>query len=322
MGILFFAFAAMMGLSFVTILVATKPSPEQKALEKRITHIKLAPGQIAGDAGGLLLAERGGGKYAWIETLVGNFSISEKLQTLIIQSDTNITLGKLVFISFIVGTLTGAGVYLFLDAPIPAICAASGAFMVPFLVLRVKRNRRVAAFNNGLADAIDMMARSMRAGHSVVAAIGIVAEQAVEPVRFEFNEVFKKQNYGLPFREALMQMLDRVPSQDLRVVVTGMLVQKDSGGNLAEILDRIAFVIRERIRIHGEIRTHTAQGRLTGYILCALPIVMLVLLNFINPGYSNVLFATPTGNKLLYFGAGLLVCGGITIRKIINSIEV
>jgi tight adherence protein B len=322
MGILFFAFFAMMGLSFIIILVATKPTSEQKALEKRITHIKLAPGQIAGDAGGLLLAERGGGKYAWIETLVGNFSISEKLQTLIIQSDTNITLGKLVFISFIVGIVTGVGVYFSLEAPIPAISAASFAFMVPFLMLRLKRNRRVAAFNKGLADAIDMMARSMRAGHSVVAAIGIVAEQAVEPVRFEFNEVFKKQNYGLPFREALMQMVERVPSQDLRVVVTGMLVQKDSGGNLAEILDRIAFVIRERMRIHGEIRTHTAQGRMTGYILCALPIVMLGLLNLINPGYSNVLFYTPTGHKLLYFGAGLLFSGGFAIRKIINSIEV
>ena len=101
-----------------------------------------------------------------------------------------------------------------------------------------------------------------------MAAISIVAEQAVEPAKTEFGEVFKKQNYGLPLRDALMQLLDRVPSQDLRVLVTGMLVQKDTGGNLAEILDRILFVIRERLRIQGEIRTHTAQGRMTGWILC------------------------------------------------------
>ena len=322
MAIIIFAFIVMVLISFTIIMVATKPSTEQKALEKRITHIKVAPGQIAGEAGGLLLATPDAGKYAWVESLVAGFSISDKLQTLIVQSDTNITLGKLVFTSAAVGMISAAAIYLFMAALVPALVSFAVGLLIPYFFLLIKRNRRVEAFNNGLADSIDMMARSMRAGHSVVAAIGIVAEQAVEPVKSEFDEVFKKQNYGLPFREALMQMLDRVPSQDLRVVVTGMMVQKETGGNLAEILDRIAFVIRERMRIHGEIRTHTAQGRLTGYILCALPIVLLVLLNLINPGYSDVLFDTPTGHKLLYAGTGLLCLGGLVIRQIINSIEV
>ena len=123
-------------------------------------------------------------------------------------------------------------------------------------------------------------------------------------------------------RDALMQLLDRMPSQDLRVLVTGMLVQKDTGGNLAEILDRILFVVRERMRLQGEIKTHTAQGRLTGWILCALPIIMLVLINMINPGYSSVLFNDPFGRKLLYTGLILLAVGGLLIRKIVNGIEV
>jgi tight adherence protein B len=117
-------------------------------------------------------------------------------------------------------------------------------------------------------------------------------------------------------------MLDHVPSQDLKVLVTGILVQKETGGNLAEILDRTASVIRERLRIQGEIRTHTAQGRLTGWILCSLPIVMLFMINFINPGYSNILIDTPTGHKLIYLGAGLLFIGAMAIRQIINGIEV
>jgi tight adherence protein B len=150
----------------------------------------------------------------------------------------------------------------------------------------------------------------------------MIAEQAVEPAKSEFAEVFRKQNYGLPLRDALMELLDRVPSQDLRVFVTGILVQKDTGGNLAEILDRIIHVIRERLRIQGEIRTHTAQGRLTGWILCALPIVMLVLINVINPGYSKVLLDDPLGRKLLYVGVGLLCLGGFLINQIINGIEV
>jgi tight adherence protein B len=120
----------------------------------------------------------------------------------------------------------------------------------------------------------------------------------------------------------MQQMLDRVPSQDLRVLVTGILVQKETGGNLAEILDRTAATIRERLKIQGEIRTHTAQGRLTGYILCALPVVMLIAINFLNPGYSKVLYENPTGRMISYIGVALLIIGGLIIRQIINGIEV
>jgi len=141
-------------------------------------------------------------------------------------------------------------------------------------------------------------------------------------VRSEFNEVFKQQNFGLPLRDAMTQMLDRVPSQDLRVLVTGMLVQKETGGNLAEILDRTAGTIRERLKIQGEIRTHTAQGRMTGWILCMLPVVMLIVINMINPGYSKMLVDTPIGQMLSYVGIFLLITGGVIIRQIINGIEV
>jgi tight adherence protein B len=167
-----------------------------------------------------------------------------------------------------------------------------------------------------------MMSRALRAGHSMTASINVIAEQSQEPVRSEFSEVFKQQNFGLPLRDAMQQMMDRVPSQDLRVMVTGILVQKETGGNLAEILDRTATTIRERLKIQGEIRTHTAQGRMTGYILCALPLVMLVVINFLNPGYSKVLVETSTGRMLSYAGVGLLIAGGLIIRAIINGIEV
>ena len=126
----------------------------------------------------------------------------------------------------------------------------------------------------------------------------------------------------MPLRDALMQLLDRVPSADLRVLVTAILVQKDTGGNLAEILDRTVFVIRERLRIQGEIQVQTAQGRLTGWILSALPVVMLVLLNLVNPGYSSILLHDPLGRKLIYFSLGMLTVGALIIRHIVNGIEV
>jgi tight adherence protein B len=316
------AFLCMMLVTFGILIFAMRPTSEQKALDKRLTHIKTAAGGTADIEGGLLRATPDSGKFAWLESIAEHFKLSDKLQTLLIQSNTTMSLGKLLFLSAACGCIAFGLLYVFTSALIVAGPAGAAATFMPVFFLRIKRKRRIAAFNAGLADSIDMMARSLRAGHSVVAAIGIVAEQAVEPVNTEFNEVFKKQNYGLPLREALMQLLDRVPSQDLRVLVTGMLVQKETGGNLAEILDRITFVIRERLRIQGEIRTHTAQGRLTGWILCLLPIVMLFLIDWVNPGYSKVLFDEPTGQKLLGLGVVLLIVGGLIIRQIIHGIEV
>jgi len=156
----------------------------------------------------------------------------------------------------------------------------------------------------------------------MAAAIEMVSQDSVQPVASEFGEVFKQQNFGLPLREALMQMLDRVPSQDLRVLVTAILVQRETGGNLVEILDRTVFIIRERLRIQGEIRIQTAQGRMTGWILSALPVLMLLVINVLNPGYSKILLTDPIGKTLIYIGVALIVVGSIVINRIVNGIEV
>ena len=320
---LFLPFLFMAFASFCVFVFAMKSTPEQKALEKRLTSMKSIPGQIAGDGSGSLLLETENDSFAWVGVLAERFKFAETMHALLLQSESSMTLGKLMIASGVSAAVCGLLAFLICRGSllIGAVALVQGSFY-PVLFLRWKRSRKLNAFNSNLADAIDMMTRSLRAGHSVVAAIGIVAEQGVDPVKSEFAEVFKKQNYGLPIRDCLLQMLERVPSADLRVLVTGMLVQKETGGNLTEILDRITFTIRERVRIHGEIRTHTAQGRMTGWILCALPIVLLFILNLIDPGYSTVLFATPTGHKFMWGGAILLGLGGFSIRAIINGIEV
>jgi tight adherence protein B len=178
------------------------------------------------------------------------------------------------------------------------------------------------AFEKALPHAIDMMARSLRAGHSTAGAIDIMAEGAPEPAKTEFAEVFRQQNFGLPLRDALMQLLDRVPSQDLRVLVTAIVVQRETGGNLVEVLDRTVFVIRERQRIQGEIRVQTAQGRLTGWILTLLPVVVMLLINVLDPGYSKPLFHSDLGHELLWVCVGLISLGAFFINRIINSIDV
>jgi tight adherence protein B len=198
------------------------------------------------------------------------------------------------------------------------IAALAVGASIPYGLLKFKRSRRVKAFNTALPDAIDLMARALRAGHSMSSAIELIADQSPQPLAGEFVQVYQQQKLGLRFRDVLLQMAARIPSRDLQFLITAILVQKETGGDLTEILDRTSHVIRERVRIEGEVRTRTAQGRLTGWILGLLPVIMLGLINLFSPGYSSLLFHDPTGQKLLYVGAALIVIGGLVIRKVVD----
>jgi tight adherence protein B len=162
------------------------------------------------------------------------------------------------------------------------------------------------------------MSRALRAGHSTGSSIEVIALQSPEPLAGEFAACFQQQKFGMPFRDAIVAMGERIPSEDLHFFITAILVQKETGGDLIDILDRSARLIRERLKIQGEIRTYTAQGRLTGYILSALPIVMLVALNVITPGYSDVLFHDQLGEILLGGGALLILIGSFIIGRIVD----
>jgi tight adherence protein B len=318
------AFLGILLLSFAVVVFSTQPSKGQQSMERRIGDILSTRTETSSSRTevGQILKSTPDSAFGWLEELLQKYQISQKLETRIAQADSKTTVAKLVLYCLGSGMAAFLLCSLFIPMLLIKLVAALIFAYIPLAVVSFKRSRRIAAFNKALPDAIDMMGRSLRAGHSMVASISIVAEQSVEPVATEFKEVFKQQNFGVPLRDALNLMLDHVPSQDLRVLVTGILVQKDTGGNLAEILDRIVVVIRERLRIQGEIKTHTAQGRMTGYILCSLPIVMLIVINMVNPGYSAVLLNTPTGHKLTYIGLILLTVGGLIIRQIINGIEV
>ena len=322
--VLFIAFAAILSITFGIMALLMSSSRNQRVVAKRILSILATGPQYSSDDAPLqqLLKLEQINRFAWLNALIQKYHVSRMLKTRITQANVKTTPATLLVTSFGLALVGFVGVSLFVDVIALEVAVAALLGYLPIGLLSFKRSRRINAFNKALPDAIDMMGRALRAGHSMTASINIVAEQSLEPVRSEFGEVFKQQNFGLPLRDAMTQMLDRVPSQDLRVLVTGMLVQKETGGNLAEILDRIANTIRERLKIHGEIKTHTAQGRMTGWILCALPIVMLVVINMINPGYSNMLTNTPIGKMLSYLGIGLLITGGVIIRQIINGIEV
>lgn len=322
--ILLIAFGGILVICFAVMMLFMGSSKRQKVVDRRILAILLTGTHTSSGEPieQQLLKLDPANKFKWLNVLLQNYNISKKLKTQIIQADIKTTPAMILVTAGVLLIIGFVGISMFFDIVVLQLAVGALLGYVPFGLLSFKRARRMKQFTQALPEAIDTMARALRAGHSTTAAINIIAEQSVEPIRSEFNEVFKQQNFGLPLRDAMGQMLDRVPSQDLRVLVTAMLVQKETGGNLVEILERTATTIRERLKLHGEIKTHTAQGRMTGYILCALPIVMLIVINMINPGYSKVLVDTPVGKMLCYLGLFLLVSGGLIIRQIINGIEV
>jgi tight adherence protein B len=317
-------FISILLVTFGVVLAMTRQSPQEQTIAQRMESIHIRARKGDGDAveADQLLKTTRRNRFGWLEEILQQFKFAQVLQVHIFQAHSLTTVATLILSSL--GLFLAGYCIMWLFAPMILIDlgAAVALGLLPYGILTWKRGRRISAFNAVLAECIDMLARALRAGHSVAGALEMLAENSQEPAASEFGEIFKQINLGLPLRDALLQLLDRVPSADLRVLVTAILVQRDTGGNLVEILDRTVFVIRERLRIQGEIQVQTAQGRLTGWILTALPVVMMVMLNVVNPGYSSILFHDPFGRKLIYYSIGMLLVGSLIIRSIVNGIEV
>ena len=207
-----------------------------------------------------------------------------------------------------------------LKTGMPGISAllASPAIAAPFLYVFRKRRGRLDEFQKKLPNAIDLMVSALRAGNSTMGALGIVATEAPEPIRREFRACFDEQSYGVDMRAAMENLVSRVPLPDMRIIITAILIQKESGGNLAEVLDKTAHVIRDRFRLRDQIRVHSAQGRLTGTILSILPIAMGFFLFLVNPKYILVLLTNPIGHKLMACAGVMNLLGLLVIRRIIR----
>jgi tight adherence protein B len=312
-------FFIVLGISFATLMLCTRQSSSNASARQRLVVIEES---IRPQSVGLYSTELKEAEHRSHVVHIGRFleryHFAKRLKLLLVHANSKMAIGDAVLAS--VGcalTMFAAGL-LFVHMFVVATPLGVVGCAIPYVWLKHSRDRRVKAFNTQLPDAIDLMARSLRAGHAMGSAIEMVADQLPEPVGFEFFQVFQQQRLGLQFRDAILQMGDRVPSRDLQFLITAILVQKETGGDLTEILDRASHVIRERVRIEGEVRTHTAQGRLTGWILGLLPVIMLVLINFVSPGYSTILIHDPTGQAMLGVGAVLIIIGGLIIRKIVD----
>jgi tight adherence protein B len=191
-------------------------------------------------------------------------------------------------------------------------------FFIPYAYASHMRSKRFQKFEEKFPEAIDTLARAVRAGHAFTTAVEMIANELAEPVAGEFRQLFEEQKYGLPVRDALMNLTERVPLVDVKFFVTAVMLQRETGGNLAEILDNLSYVIRERFKILRQVRVHTAQGRLTMVLLMALPPTIVVVMQFLNPGFIHPLFADPLGHALIVGGIVLQTMGYFVIRKIIR----
>jgi tight adherence protein B len=191
-------------------------------------------------------------------------------------------------------------------------------FFIPYAYASHLRSKRFHKFEEKFPEAIDTLARAVRAGHAFTTAVEMIANEVGEPVASEFRQLFEEQKFGLPVRDALMNLTERVPLVDVKFFVTAVMLQRETGGNLAEILDNLSYVIRERFKILRQVRVHTAQGRLTMVLLMALPPTIVVVMQLLNPGFIHPLFADPLGHALIVGGIALQTMGYFVIRKIIR----
>ena len=253
-----------------------------------------------------------------LNRILANLNVAVQIDKRLKQADMEMKVSTFILLScvlFGLALLMGA----LLHWPfLVAVLFGAFLFAVPTIVVNTKRNRRMKTFVMYFPDALEMFARSLRAGHSFTGAIQLVGQEMPDPIGPEFQKVFDEQNLGIPLRHALTGMTNRIDLLDVKFFVTAVLVQRETGGNLAEIIDKIGYVIRERFRIQGQLKIHTAQARLTGMVLAFLPVAMAFILFLMSPGYMKPLWEEPVGRSMIALAIAMQIAGMLVIRKIIR----
>jgi tight adherence protein B len=234
------------------------------------------------------------------------------------QADTSLTIFKLMAICL--GMTLVGGVVAVIVHIVPLLVPLVAIFMgsLPVLWVLMRRKRRLKQFAAQLPEAMEMIARTLRAGQSLGFGISLVANEMNQPISGEFNRVFEEQNLGIPMEQSLKELAERIPNLDLKFFVTAVILQRQTGGDLAEILDKIGSLIRDRFRIWGQVQALTGEGRLSGVVLLALPFVLFLAVYQLNPSYVMVLFNDAMGTKMLTVAVIMQIIGAIVIRKIVN----
>jgi tight adherence protein B len=290
----------------------------QRKLGARLHEVSVPGGEGDDEAESTLLKVAAAGPLPILDRAFGRTRRGSALAGLIEQSGTKASLSAVILVSVLMGALGALLLMVIVRSgwAFPAGFALGAS--LPVVFLRVKRSRRMRAFEEQFPEALDLIARALKAGHAFATGLKMVADELPEPVGPEFRKTFDEQNFGLPLKDALENLTLRIPLLDVRFFATAVLIQRDTGGNLSEILENLAHVVRERFKILRQVRVYTAHGRLTGYVLLALPAFLGVALMFINPEHMELLFRERMGQMMLMGAIVMQVFGFLWIKRIVK----
>ena len=304
--------------SFGVLLYFLKPTKIEAAVEQHLTSIEDSRGLGVNPDGTTILKQDPLSSNPAVDSLIRHLPGVLGLARLIEQAGQTWQVGS-VLLASVIALVVGSWIAsFFMPSNILSVLVGVLLAVSPIFYLYILRETRFRRCDALVPEAVDLMARGLRAGHAVPAVLEMVGKEIAEPLASEFRALAEEQTLGLPLRDAMLNLVERVPRADIRFLATAILLQKETGGNLAQILDKTAALARERSRLRGQLRIYTAQGRITGWILCIAPFIMFGVISLVNWNYEKILFTDPSGLHVIYFGMVMMVIGILVIRKVIN----
>jgi tight adherence protein B len=288
----------------------------QRKLESRLSELSVPLDEPM--AAGTLIKVSDAGPLPALERMISGTERGSAFSRWIEQSGLKMSISGVLLIGVGAGALCAILVTMLTRSPFGIPAGFAIGFALPFMFLKFKRTKRLRAFEEQFPEALDLIARALKAGHAFATGLKMAADELDEPVGPEFRKTFDEQNFGLPLKDALENLTLRIPILDVRFFSTAVLIQRETGGNLSEILENLAHVVRERFKILRQVRVYTAHGRLTGYVLLALPAVLSIALMFINPDHMNMLFREHMGQILLMVAIVMQIIGYIWIKQVVK----
>lgn len=303
---------------FAAMWVVDQRNARARLIKERLTNEKKAP-ELAAEEELALLRDEQLSRIPAIDALLRRSNRAAELQKTLSQAGMgDMRAGNFLGLSAIAGVALTILTYIFSNRVDVAWVALIIGFVLPYSYVSIKKNKRFEKFEELFPEAIDTLARAVRAGHAFTTALEMITNEVAEPIAGEFRQLYEEQKFGMPVRDALMNLTERVPLVDVKFFVTAVMLQRETGGNLAEILDNLSYVIRERFKIQRQVRVYTAQGRLTMALLMGMPPIIVAVMLVLNPSFIHPLFSDPIGHTLLVAGITLQTVGYFVIRKIIR----
>jgi tight adherence protein B len=310
-------FLVVAGAAFAFGSLLNQRSAQARLIKERLANEQKAPERAPDDELALVRDEQLS-EIPVLDSILRRSSRVGELQTMLAQGGVNLRAGNFLGLCALAGVVVGFAAYALSGrAEVGWVAVLIGA-VLPYAFASIQRNRRFEKFEELFPEAIDTLARAVRAGHAFTTALELITSEISEPIAGEFRQLYEEQKFGMPVRDALMNLTERVPLVDVKFFVTAVMLQRETGGNLAEILDNLSYVIRERFKIQRQVRVYTAQGRLTMAMLMGMPPIIVAVMLILNPGFIHPLFADPIGHVLLVGGITLQTVGYFVIRKIIR----